>query len=413
MSKHRGRLWAVREFRLLFLGLATSMFGDALLLLVLGIWVKSLTGSNAQAGVTFLLLGLPSLASPLGGYVIDRVPRRPFLVWVNIGSALLLLPLLTVRDSGDVPIIYAVTFGYGISLVLNGAALNGLLQAMLPEEMLGDANGSLQTVQQGLRLVAPLLGAGLFATFGGPVVAAVDAVTFLLAAGALAAISVHEPAPEPHKQRWWAEMTAGMRHIVHSPQLRNTTLATAMMFLAIGMAESVGFAVTDMALHRPPSFIGVLVCAQGVGGVIGGVLAAGVVRRLGESRTVALGLLVMATGLLGLLSASLTVVLVGNLVFGLGLPLEAVAYSTLLQRQTPARLMGRVSAAVDVLIGGPQILSIGAGAALIAVVDYHVLVNIMVVVTAAAGAGLLRTKPSSVEVNNHPPETSEQPTQSM
>ena len=127
----------------------------------------------------------------------------------------------------------------------------------------------------------------------------------------------------------------------------------------------------------------------------------------------ALGLLVMATGLLGLLSASLTVVLVGNLVFGLGLPLEAVAYSTLLQRQTPARLMGRVSAAVDVLIGGPQILSIGAGAALIAVVDYHVLVMVMVVVTATAGAGLLRTKPSSVEVNNHPPETSEQPTQSM
>ena len=411
MSEYSKRLWAVREFRIVFVGLAASMFGDALLLLVLGIWVKSLTGSSAQAGLTFLLLGSPSLGSPLGGYAIDRVPRRPFLVWVNVASALLLLPLLAVRDSRDVPIIYAVAFGYGVSLVLNGAALNGLLKALLPEELLGDANGSLQTVQQGLRLVAPLLGAGLFATFGGPVVAAVDAVTFLLAAGALTMISLQEAAPAPAEERWWGEMTAGMWHLVTARQLRSATLAIAAMFLVIGMAESVVYAVTDLALHRPPSFIGVLVCAQGVGGVTGGVLAARIVRRLGESRTLALGLLLMATGLLGLVSSSLTVVLVGNLVFGLGSPLVAVAFSTLLQRETPAYLMGRVSAAVDVLIGGPQILSTGAGAALIAVVDYRVLVIVMVVVTAAAGLALLRARPSTVETG--PTGTSEQPLENM
>ena len=206
-------------------------------------------------------------------------------------------------------------------------------------------------------------------------------------------------------------MTAGMRHLVTARQLRSATLAIAAMFLVIGMAESVVYAVTDLALHRPPSFIGVLVCAQGVGGVTGGVLAARIVRRLGESRTLALGLLLMATGLLGLVSSSLTVVLVGNLVFGLGSPLVAVAFSTLLQRETPAYLMGRVSAAVDVLIGGPQILSTGAGAALIAVVDYRVLVIVMVVVTAAAGLALLRARPSTVETG--PTGTSEQPLENM
>lgn len=264
--------------------------------------------------------------------------------------------------------------------------------------------GRCRPVQQGLRLVVPLLGAGMFATFGGPVVAAVDAVTFLLAAAALALITLQEAASAPPTKHWRAEMAAGLRHLVAARQLRTATVAIAAMFLVMGMAESVVFAVTDLALHRPPSFIGVLVCAQGVGGVTGGAMAARIVRRLGESRALAVGMLLMATGLLGLLSSSLTVVLVGNLVFGLGLSLDAVAYATLLQRQTPAHLMGRVSAAVDVLIGGPQIISIGVGAALIAVVDYRLLVVVMVVVTAAAGSVLLQTKPSSVEVNNRPQE---------
>src|SRR3954471_7541683 len=106
-------MWASRDFRLVFVGVGLSLFGDSLLLLVLAIWVKSLTGSNAQAGATFVLLGLPSLLSPLGGYLVDRVRRRRFLVGVNVASALMLLPLLLVDDAGDVSVIYGVTFMYG------------------------------------------------------------------------------------------------------------------------------------------------------------------------------------------------------------------------------------------------------------------------------------------------------------
>ena len=51
-------------FRRLFTGLATSSLGDAVMLLVLSMWVKDLTGSNARAGLTFLFMLLPSLAAP-------------------------------------------------------------------------------------------------------------------------------------------------------------------------------------------------------------------------------------------------------------------------------------------------------------------------------------------------------------
>jgi hypothetical protein len=40
------------------------MFGDSVMLLVLSIWVKTITGSNAMAGLTFLFMVLPALLAP-------------------------------------------------------------------------------------------------------------------------------------------------------------------------------------------------------------------------------------------------------------------------------------------------------------------------------------------------------------
>ena len=49
------------------------MFGDSLMLIVLSMWVKTLTGSNGAAGLTFLAMTAPALLAPLLGYVVDRV----------------------------------------------------------------------------------------------------------------------------------------------------------------------------------------------------------------------------------------------------------------------------------------------------------------------------------------------------
>ena len=70
------------------------------------------------------------------------------------------------------------------------------------------------------------------------------------------------------------------------------------------------------------------------------------------------------------------------------LPLIFVAFSTLLQKQTPSRLMGRVSASVEVLTTTPQALSIGVGALLVGILDYRGIFALMTVGT-LAGAGYL------------------------
>ena len=289
------KAFAQKGFGRLFTGVSTSMFGDSVMLIVLSMWVKSLTGSNAAAGMTFFWLVLPSLFAPVFGLFVDRVRRRPLLVWANVASGVCVLPLLLVRDAGDVWLIYAVAFVYGISFVVVPAGLNGLLKEVMPPGLLVEANASLQTIKESFRLVGPLAGAALFSALGGGAVAVVDAASFLVAAAVIGSMRVHEDQPVRSAQHWRLELTQGIRHIWYDVLLRHTLVALGITVLVVGFSESAIFAVTD-AFGRPVEFIGVLLTVQGVGAIAGGLTASRIVRRCGEAGTLAVSLGLLAVG---------------------------------------------------------------------------------------------------------------------
>lgn len=378
------------DFRLLFVGLAASMVGDSLMLLVSAIWVKTLTGSNSAAGLAMLFLNLPYVVAPFGGWLIDRFRRRRFLVVVNVGSSIMLLPLFAVRGADDVWLVYAVMTLYGLSMSVNSAALNGLIKELLTEELLARANGMLQTVKEGLRLGGPLAGAALFATFGGAAVTAIDAVSFLIAAGAVAAMRLREARPVRTRGQGVAEVTAGMRYIAGDAPLRRVMVAGMIATLVIGFTEAAFFAVVDQGLHRPPEFVAVLSSTQGVGAIAGGVAAARLVARLGELAATGVGLAAFGVGVAVCAVADLPVIVAGTCVTGFGLPVAIVGITTILQRRTPAPLMGRVSVAADALLNGPQTVSIAVGSMLVSLVDYRLLLVMVLLGTLAAAIHLWR-----------------------
>ncbi len=375
-------------FALLFAGLLASMVGDSLMLIVLAIWVKALTGSSGAAGLTFFFLATPSLVAPLFGMLVDRVRRRTVLVWGNVASAIAVAPLLLVHDKSDVWIIYLVAVLYGISFVVLPAALNGLLKEMLPEDQLVDANASLSTTEEALRLVGPLAGAGLFTVAGGGAVAAVDAVTFLIAGIVVVVLGVAETVPEREGVHWRAEFMAGIHHIRRDLVLRHSMIATGIAMLVVGFMESAVFAMAD-AFSKPASFVGVIVSVQGVGAIAGGLSSSRIIARLGQSAALSASLLCFALGLaVCAVSPWLAVVYVGVVVLGFALPVFIVAFTTMLQRRTPQRLMGRVSTAADVVLGTPQAGSIALGAVLVTVVSYRTIYWVCAAVIAASGAYL-------------------------
>ena len=71
------RILAVRDVRIFFAGWTVSVFGDWAMFIVLGVWTKALTGSNAAAGLVFFALSLPSLFSPLAQVGNPGEPGTP------------------------------------------------------------------------------------------------------------------------------------------------------------------------------------------------------------------------------------------------------------------------------------------------------------------------------------------------
>jgi MFS family permease len=385
MRPPAGRLLALREARVFLAGQACSSFGDSALWLATAVWVKSLTASSGAAGLVIFFYMAPMLLAPVSGLLVDRRRRRPLLIATNAITGCAVLLLLLVHGAGQLWLIYAVMVLYGLSRSVLSAGQSALLATMIPAELLADANGAMRTIAGTLSLVAPLAGAGLYSLAGPHVVVVLDALTFAAPVVSLLALRVAEPPVPPRGADWRAELGAGVRHIGATAVLRRVTAAAACAVLGYGFTETIVFAVADQGLHRPPSFVGVLVAIEGIGAVLGGLTAAALVRRLGERSLIVLGLVVIGAGALLEIPPSLPAVIAGVVLIGLSVPWVLVGLTTLLQRLTPPELQGRVYAAAEALIATPQTISIAAGAALIEIVGYRALLGGMAAASVIAG----------------------------
>jgi Major Facilitator Superfamily len=396
-------LLRIRDARIFLAGWTLSQFGDWAMIIVLAVWAKALTKSNAAAGLVFFALAAPSIFSPLAGVLVDRVRRRPLLVAVYSVEAIVVLALLFVHDRSDVWILYAMAVFTGTFGTVAASARSALMTVTIPRELLGEGNAIFQSFREGLRLIAPLAGAGIYAAAGGGVVAIVDSVSFVFVVAALLMMRTPEPRFERAEHDFISEAMAGARHIVRTIPLRQIIFSTGAALFVVGFSETIIFAVIDQGLHRPPSFLGVLSSLQGVGAIAGGVTAARALRALGDVRIAGIGMAGFAIGDLSFISSSLPLIAVGTAVAGFGVSWLIVGLMTAMQVRTPLRLQGRVSSAADVLISTPQTISIAVGAALIALVDYRLLVLVEAGAVALCAAYLLTRGPEPIPAEEPAP----------
>jgi MFS family permease len=366
-------LFKLRNFRIYFIGSTVDTIGDMAFWLASAIWIRELTGSTAKAGIGILFINAGTLLSPLTGIIVDRLPRKRTLMTVNAATALVLLSLVTVHSASRVWLIYLVMFLYGVSATITTAAFNGLKEQLMPKELFGEASGLSQAAQQGVRLITPALGLGLLAAFGGPALAIMDASTFAIGLVAWSLIRIDDPKP-PRSEKtetWWQESTAGFRYLFRTPVLRQLTIALAVACFGMGFFETLGIAISTVGLHHSPTWVGVLVTVMGVSGLVGGLTAGAVMKRLGPGFLTATGLAICSVASVIMAVPNVYVVCGAAVLLGLSLPYAIVGSITAIQMFTPNELMGRVSGVDNLIVTGLQVLGIGAGAALISVVFYR------------------------------------------
>ncbi|MFJ3764453.1 MFS transporter [Streptomyces sp. NPDC090082] len=364
-------------------GVVVSGFGTTAMWLVSGVWVKSLTGSDSLAALAAFALWAPVLLGPLLGPLADRVRRRPLLVVLDLAMACLLPLLLWVESADRVWLLFAVLVLYGTQGAVHDAAEQALVSSVVDGRRLGTFNGLRMTANESMKLIAPLVAAGLFAAYGGGTVALLDAASFAVAAAVFALMPVREARPARAVSRsWWGETAEGVRLLRGSRVLRPLVATGAFTMLLAGVNGAAIYAVVDRGLGQSPAYAGVLYAVQGVGSVLAGLVTGPLLRRIPERTLAAAGLALFAVamGVRGALPYEATA-LAASAVIGLGMPWVLVAVMTAVQREAPAEAVGRVAASANTLVMAPNALAIAAGAGLLAVTDVHVLLPLL----AAAG----------------------------
>ncbi|WP_433126286.1 MFS transporter [Micromonospora sp. CA-240977] len=366
-----------------------SGFGSSAMSLVAGIWTLDLTGSTGLAALTGLCVYAPVLAGPWLGGLLDRAPRRPLVIAVNLGLAAALLALFAVRGPGQAWLVFAVASVYGVSYVLIDAGETALLPSALSPTELGDVNGWRSSAQEGMKLVAPLAGAGLYAWRGGHAVVVLSAAMPVLVAILYATLRLHRTPPVQPTQRHRA-LCAGVSVLFRQRATRVPVVLAAVSIAMSGFTTAAIYTIVTTDLRLPTTFLGVLTSAQGAGSILGGLIVGRLLASRGPGAVGVAGTVLFAVGCLARGLPWWPVTVAGAVVAGVGLPWTLVAAVTAVQTHTPSALLGRVSATANTAMFGPLVLAIPLGSAAVHLGGRPPLVAAVVICLTAVAATLHR-----------------------
>ena len=372
MSQLRDLL-RIRDYRYMWSAQALSDFGDNLTFLTLLILIQRLTGSTVALAGLMVAIALPTLVfGTLAGVYVDRLDRKKVILVSDLLRGLIVLCFLFARSPDLVPVIYAIAFAQASVGTLDNPARSAFLPAVVGTEKLLAAN----SVSQTSRIIFNLLGtgaAGVLAATGDTLAPAfiTDAATFFVSFFLISRVRTSgEPAGRKKDgSKIWAEMRSGFAIMVSSRPLRAVLISLSVTMLGLGAVNVlfVPFLIEDLAVSEV--FLGAVEASQVAGLVISGTLVAVLATRLRPSNLVSLGLVGVGV-FVGAISGAGAIwhVMVMLLFVGLSVgPVQAGA-NTLSQTLIDDSMRGRVGGALNTLISGANIASMGlAGVAAAAV----------------------------------------------
>jgi predicted MFS family arabinose efflux permease len=391
-----------------------SQLGDWALLLGLPLFVYSRTHSIPSTGALVAVDLLPRLiVSPIAGVLADRWNRKLTLIGADVFRAAVVLVLLVAAAGGPIWLVYAVALLEASASQLFVAADSAVLPTIVRKENLLRANSLLSVGNSTIRLVGPPAGGLLFALLGVTASAFVDSASFLVSAALLFAIrlpAAARPAPEPgggaasgNLGPFVGELADGVRCIVTSRVFETLFVVLTAVAVAQGMLETLLVPFVIDVLHYDPTRFGVLVAAQGLGGLLGA-LALGAVTRYVTSGRVVGGALALAGAFLACFVVARPLALSAASLFLVGLPMVVAAawVQTYYQEQVSNQLLGRVFGLTETVSSAGIFVGVGAASVFgsrLGIVPLMLAAAAVLLVTGVfAGAALWSTRTSQPEL---------------
>lgn len=345
-----------RNYRLILSGSVMANLGDGVAAVAMP-WLATLLTRDpliiaavAMAGrLPWFLFALPA------GVWTDRADRRLLMVRadgvrmaLNLCIVAMILsipasPIAAGTEMGLVATLAAIAFLLGTAEVVRDNAAQTILPSIVARDDLERANGQMWSSEQimgqfvGPPLAGALIAGGMVVPFG------FNATALALSIGIVWLITLPVRRPTEQK-RFWPALLEGLDWMRRNPAI----LRLAIMLGAINSVSVGGFVILVLyaqeVLHLAATGYGLLLTCAAAGGIIGGLIAPDIARRIGmrASLVVALSTFVLLHLLLGLFS-SVPLACLAMFLEAAGGMLWNVVTVSYRQRLIPDDLLGRVN----------------------------------------------------------------------
>jgi predicted MFS family arabinose efflux permease len=312
----------------------------------------------AAQGAAWLLVSLPA------GVLVDRASRSRLLALSQGLAAAAFLGAAFAAGAGSAGALGAASFAGASGAVILVLALLAAVPQVAGRERLASANARIELVRATAALTAPVI-VGLLAERVAPAAGFALAALSAAAAAAMAMRLRIPDAPPVARPPVLAAIREGAAFALGHPLLRGIVLCAVFWNLAFFalLAVAVPFCLDRVGLT--PRTTGLAQGAYGVGLILGAALAGRIMARveprfvlvLGPAASVAAALLMLLAGRGGGLPAAAG----AFFLLGFGPMLWLVCQTSIRQLVTPAPLLGRVAATVQVAIYGVRPLGALSG----------------------------------------------------
>lgn len=361
-----------RNFRLLWISQLFGQSAQNAIFFVQTVMVEDLTRSSGLVGLMVLVFNLPSiLFSLLTGVVLDRFRKKHILLFCNISRIFVVAAFIVfhryAQGGGLLTVVYILTFILSTIGQLSDPAESAMVPLLVSPQHLLTANSVfhlLFNVAQvlGLLLLAPLslkLGGvdGAFATIS---------LTYLITAGLIWPVSVHEPQADHHHTEdvlsaLWEDLKEGWRFIITRRSILIAICQHALLTMLTMIVAVLAPGFVARVLGMEPTDAIYIFFSAGLGMFLTTMWTGRLGHRFRREKLAATGLLIIGLALAGFtlvawnseMSAgtmaepsqqAIIQVAFMALALGIGGTLAVVSAQTIVQERSPVTIRGRVIA---------------------------------------------------------------------
>jgi predicted MFS family arabinose efflux permease len=374
----------VRPFGRLLASYTVNEIGDSVGIVALAVLVYDRTGEVAPTAAFFIVAKfLPALLAPALTARVDQLALRRVLPAIYVLEAVVFGSLGLIAEGDFVlALVLALALVDGTLAITGRGLTRGAVAVVLqPAGLLREGNALMNLGFALASVFGAALAGLLIATLGlGPALY-VDAVSFLIIAGVLAATR-NLPSVALEREPYLQRFRGGLRYARENTYLRLLLVGQAIALVLFTLIIPIEVIYAKESLGTTSAGYGVLLAAWGAGIVIGSLIY---LRVKGRSafELVVYSTVAIAVAYLGLASAgTLTVACAISILGGAGNGIQWIAVMTALQERTPREYQARISGLMESLGAGMPGVGYLLGGAVVAISSPRV-------AYAVAGIGLL------------------------